>query len=121
MNFSLDNIAGRLIGIAELNGRLDARNSKSLQKIFPEWLEKSPLMVFDCRGLDFIDSSGLGTIVGCLRKAIEKEGDLKLAGLTEKVAMVFELTQAARLFSIFANPGEAASSFAAEADSEKQR
>jgi len=73
-------------------------------------------VVFDCTLLDFIDSSGLGAIVGCLRQAIEKKGDLRLAGLNEKVGMVFELTQAKRLFSIFANRGEAASSFAAEPD-----
>ncbi|TNJ39297.1 STAS domain-containing protein [Chlorobaculum thiosulfatiphilum] len=117
MKFTLDNIDGQLVGIAELEGRLDARNSKPLQKTFLEWLEKTPLVVFDCSLLDFIDSSGLGAIVGCLRNALEKEGDLRLAGLNEKVGMVFELTQAKRLFSIFANRGEAASSFAAKPDS----
>jgi anti-sigma B factor antagonist len=116
MKFTLDNIDGHLVGIAELEGRLDASNSKPLQKIFPEWLEKTPLVAFDCSQLDFIDSSGLGAIVGCLRKAIDKNGDLRLAGLSEKVAMVFELTKATRLFSIFANRSEAVASFAAGAD-----
>jgi anti-sigma B factor antagonist len=117
MKFNLENIEGKLVGIAELEGRLDAHNSKPLQKIFLEWLEKTPLVLFDCSRLDFIDSSGLGAIVGCLRKALEKEGDLRLSGLTGKVAMVFELTKAAKLFSIFANRSEAAMSFAAGADS----
>ncbi len=114
MKFSLDNIDGRLVGIARLEGRLDARNSKPFQKTFLEWLEKTPLLVFDCTLLEFIDTSGLGAIVGCLRKALEKEGDLRLAGLNDKVSMVFEMTQAKRLFSIFANQSDAASSFAGE-------
>ncbi|NTW53607.1 MAG: STAS domain-containing protein [Chlorobaculum sp.] len=117
MKFTLDNIDGKLVGIAELEGRLDARNGKSLKKIFLEWLEMTPLTVFDCSRLDFIDSSGLGAIVGCLRNALEKEGDVRLAGLNAKVAMVFELTQAKRLFSIFDNRDEAAASFAATAGS----
>jgi anti-sigma B factor antagonist len=116
MKFTLENIAGRLVGIVKLKGRLDAKNSKALQKLFPEWLEKSAFVVFDCSDLEFIDSSGLGVIVGCLRKAIEQEGDLRLAGITEKVAMVFELTQASKLFSIFGNAGDAAASFASVPD-----
>lgn len=111
MQFSIDNVSGRLVGIVKPEGRLDSRNSKSLQKTFPEWLEKTPFLVFDCSLLDFIDSSGLGAIVGCLRKALEKEGEVKLASLNEKVAMVFELTQAIKLFSVFTNPREAIASF----------
>lgn len=121
MNFTLDNIDGHLVGIVELEGRLDASNSKPLQKTVSEWLEKTPLLVFDCSRLDFIDSSGLGAIVGCLRRTIEKEGDLKLAGLIGKVAMVFELTKATRLFSIFANRSEAVASFAAGAEPEASK
>ncbi|NTV67327.1 MAG: STAS domain-containing protein [Chlorobaculum sp.] len=114
MNFTLDNIDGRLVGTARLEGRLDAQNSKPFQKTFLEWLEKTPLLVFDCTLLDFIDTSGLGAIVGCLRKALENKGDLKLAGLNDKVGMVFEITKAKRLFSIFASQADAASSFASE-------
>ena len=114
MKFSLDNINGQLVGIAKLEGRLDARNSKLFQKTFLEWLDTTPLLVFDCTLLEFIDTSGLGAIVGCLRKVLEKKGDLKLAGLNDKVNMVFEITQAKRLFSIFTNQGDAVLSFSAE-------
>lgn len=121
MEFSLENAAGILVGVVSLHGRLDARNSKSMQKLYPQWLEKTPFLVLDCSELDFIDSSGLGTIVGCLRKAIEKEGDLRLAALSDKVAMVFKLTQATRLFSMFGSTSEAVASFGNATDSMKQR
>ncbi|MBN1929761.1 MAG: STAS domain-containing protein [Chlorobiaceae bacterium] len=121
MKFSLENIDGRLIGTSELQGRLDARSVKPLQKLFPEWLEQSPYLVFDCAGLEFIDSSGLGFMVGSLRKTIEKEGDLRLAALTPKVSMVFELTQASKLFSIFSSASLAAASFSAWPDNRNER
>jgi anti-sigma B factor antagonist len=117
MNFLLDTSNGLTIGIAELGGRLDSQNSPTLQKVFNSWLQQTRFLVFDCSGLDFIDSSGLGAIVGCLRKTLEREGELKLAGLNAKVAMVFELTQAERLFSIFANTGDAVTSFSVVPDS----
>jgi len=44
-----------------------------------------------------------------------------IAGLTAKVAMVFELTKARKLFSIFSNADEAAASFAATPASIKER
>ncbi|MCF8383062.1 MAG: STAS domain-containing protein [Chlorobium sp.] len=119
MAFRLDTLNGITVGIAELNGRLVAENSTILQKTCSDWQQKTPFLVFDCSNLDFIDSSGLGTIVGCLRKALEKNGDIKLAGLNAKVAMVFELTKAKKLFSIFSNAGEAAASFAASPVSSK--
>jgi anti-sigma B factor antagonist len=49
--------------------------------------------------------------VACLRKALERNGDLKLAGLNPKVSMVFELTKANKLFSIFPDTGSAIQSF----------
>lgn len=113
MAFRLDTQNGTTIGIAELHGRLDANNSAALQKAFTGWQQQTPFLVFDCTKLDFIDSSGLGAIVGCLRRSLEQNGDLKLAGLNAKVSMVFELTKAKKLFSVFSNAGEAAASFAA--------
>jgi len=113
MKFRLDTQNGTTVGIAELHGRLDASGSAPLQKAAADWQTQTPFLVFDCSGLDFIDSSGLGAIVGCLRRSLENNGDLRLAGLTPKVAMVFELTKARKLFSIYSNAGEAAASFGA--------
>ncbi|ACD90875.1 MAG: STAS domain-containing protein [Chlorobium limicola] len=112
MAFRLETQNGITIGIAELDERLDAENSKALQKACGDWQQQTPFLVFDCTKLDFIDSSGLGAIVSCLRRSLEKNGDLKLAGLNAKVSMVFELTKAKKLFSIFSNASDAAASFA---------
>ncbi len=112
MIFNLDKSAGNPVGIVVLSVRVDAHNSSELQKAFVHWMQYTSSFVFDCSGLDFIDSSGLGTIVSCLRKALEKNGDLKLAALNQKVALVFELTKAKKLFSIFESAEEAIKSFA---------
>ena len=121
MKFSIDTSTGITIGIAELTGRIDAQNSNELQKAFTLWMMHTAFLVFDCSALEFIDSSGLGMIVGCLRKALEKNGDLRLVGLNPKVAMVFSLTKAERLFSMFSNTGDAIASFTAVPDSQEKR
>lgn len=111
MIFHVDGSTGKKLGIAELNGRLDAKNSSELLTSFERWQQQTSLIILDCSKLDLIDSSGLGAVVSCLRKAIEKNGDLKLANLSPKVAMVFELTKAKKLFSIFPDTGSALQSF----------
>jgi anti-sigma B factor antagonist len=111
MTFHTDTSTGKKLGVAELIGRLDAKNSSELITSFALWQQQTSLFVFDCTRLDFIDSSGLGTIVSCLRKAIEHNGDVKLANLSRKVSMVFEITKAKKLFSIFPDTGSALHSF----------
>ena len=111
MTFHLDVSTGKTLGLVELSGRLDAANSSELLKSFALWQQQASLFIFNCTKLDIIDSSGLGAIVACLRKALERNGDLKLADLNPKVSMVFELTKANKLFSIFPDTGSAIQSF----------
>lgn len=111
MIFHLDTSTSQSVGIVTLTKRIDASNSSELQKAFAQWLQRTSIFVFDCKELDFIDSSGLGAIVSCLRKALEHHGDLKLAALGPKVSMIFELTKAKKLFSIFSDASEALQSF----------
>ncbi|NTV93047.1 MAG: STAS domain-containing protein [Chlorobiaceae bacterium] len=111
MKFRIDTTTGPHVGVVTLSGRIDAENSIELQNSFMSWLLETSLFVFDCSDLDFIDSSGLGAIVSCLRKALDHNGDLRLASLGPKVSMVFDLTKAKKLFSIFPDTADAMQSF----------
>ncbi len=111
MNFYIDTSTDSTIGVAVLQGRLDVTNRDALLKLFPEWLAQTTSIVFDCSGLNFLDSSGLGAFVTCLRQALDQHGDLRLAALASHVAMIFELTKAKRLFSIHQDLEDAIASF----------
>jgi len=111
MDFQLDRSTGFAVGIVLMPGRMDVVNSRELQQLFPHWLDLAERIVFDCSGLDFVDSSGLGAIVSCLRRAIDRDGDLRLAALAPGVAMIFDLTRASTLFSIYEDTISAIRSF----------
>jgi len=111
MTFHIDTSTGSNIGIAVLQGRLDVTNSAALLNAFPEWLQQTTSIIFDCSGLNFLDSSGLGAFVRCLRQTLDQNGDLRLAALASNVAMIFELTKAKQLFSIHTNLQDAIDSF----------
>jgi anti-sigma B factor antagonist len=54
-------------------------------------------IVVDLSGTEFIDSSGLGALVSCLKRVRQAGGDLRLAAPTEQVRMVLDLTNLSRV------------------------
>ncbi len=82
-------------------GRMDAEVSGLLKDRILELLDEgTTLLVVDLEGLEFLDSSGLGALVSCLRRVKEKKGEIKLAGLRSEVRSIFEITRVSRLFHI---------------------
>lgn len=59
-------------------------------------------IVLDLSHVDFVDSSGLGAIVGAM-KQLPAHKSLELSGLTPTVAKVFQLTRMDTIFVIHAN------------------
>jgi len=68
-------------------------------------------MVFDLSQLRFIDSSGLGAFLSCLRQLSTKGGELKLCGLSNQVYQTFELVRMHRIFDIYSTKSEAVQAF----------
>ncbi|MEI7787356.1 MAG: STAS domain-containing protein [Chlorobiaceae bacterium] len=86
--------------IISLQGILNASSAPKLKSHF----EQSPegvSVVIDLEKVDFIDSSGLGVLVGIARKKKASSAVLKLANLNDRVKKVFEITQAYTLFDIY--------------------
>ncbi len=54
-------------------------------------------VVVDLAEVTFIDSSGLGALIGGLKKARQAGGDLRIAGAPEQVRMVLSLTNLDRV------------------------
>ena len=90
---------------------LDARTSKDFRKQMDEKLSGSRKVILNLAGLTFVDSSGLGTLLSCLRQVTAEGGDMKLCGLTAQVRAVFQLVRMHRLFDIYNTQEEAVESF----------
>ena len=68
-------------------------------------------LVVDLAGTEFVDSSGLGALVSCLKKARQAGGDLRLCGAGEQVSMVLDLTNLARVLPSRPSVAEAIADF----------
>ncbi|HET6949000.1 MAG TPA: STAS domain-containing protein [Acidimicrobiales bacterium] len=74
-------------------GELDVATSPELREVFVRLVgEGATRLVLDLEGVDFVDSTGLGTIVSALKRARTHGGDLRLVCTQPRIARLFEIT-----------------------------
>jgi len=114
MEIGTDNrIAGVTVATIPVD-ELDASNAGELKHDIAPILETNAKVVIDLSRLRFVDSSGLGAILSCLRQLTAKGGDLKLCGMSKQVRAAFELVRMQRIFDIYTTKEEAVAAFQAQ-------
>ena len=66
-----------------------------------------PRIVVELSGVQFMDSSGLGALIGCLKSARESHGDLRIVAPSTQVSMVLKLSNVDKILSPYASVEEA--------------
>lgn len=81
--------------------RLDAKIAVTFKDQITALInEGNSSLILDLSGVDFVDSSGLGAIVTCL-KILGRKGDLVISGVKNDVMTMFVLTRMDRVFQLF--------------------
>ena len=111
MEISVDNLDGVSVAVIPVD-ELDAGNAPEFKRDIGPVLLANTKLVLDLSRLRFVDSSGLGAILSCLRQLSAKDGDLKLCGLSKQVRAAFELVRMHRVFDIAGTREEAVQAFA---------
>ena len=93
------------VTIFQVDGEINISTSPELKKQYEKVTAKK--VVVDLEKVNYIDSSGLATLVEILKKTKSQGGSLGLAGMSEKVRSLFEITKLDKLFSIYPNQQEA--------------
>jgi anti-sigma B factor antagonist len=80
-------------------GRLTMVSARTFRETVTAEIDRAAgaLVVIDLSGTEFVDSSGLGALVACLKTARQAGGDLRLAAPSEQVSMVLGLTNLDRV------------------------
>lgn len=99
MNLSAQNQSGILV-ISVSEPRIDAANCIQFKESFRHLVQESQnRVILNLEGVEFVDSSGLGAIVGVM-KLLAPRAKLELSNLGETVRKVFNLTRMDRVFTI---------------------
>ncbi len=93
------------IAVFQVTGEINIGTSQELLKIFEK--ESSGKIVVDLEKVNYIDSSGLAALVEMLKTVKSRSGGLGLAGLSDKVRSLFEITKLDKLFPIYTNRARA--------------
>ena len=114
MNLRVERGDGDGLPVVTAQGELDLESAPELRRALIEAIDEHPgrPLIVDLEGVDFIDSAGLGVLVGGLQRARHREGDLLLVATGQNVIRVFELTGLTRAFEI--HPSRAAALSAGE-------
>lgn len=96
--------------VVAVTGELDVATAPKLRGQIVEIATGGGInIVLDLSRVEFIDSTGLGVIVGSLKRVRGLGGDLRLAGAEPGVQRVFEMTGLDRVMPLWGSVDEAVS------------
>ncbi|MEJ5344022.1 MAG: STAS domain-containing protein [Chloroflexus sp.] len=102
------NPVGEQAAVVQLRGRLDLLVANDVkQRLVKAVNEGFRLLVIDMSEVSFVDSSGLGALIGGLKAARLAGGDLRLAQPGAQALAMLELTTLNRVLRPFPNVTEA--------------
>jgi anti-sigma B factor antagonist len=79
--------------LARVGGELDVATAPRLrEQLLAAITSGGPRLILDLGDVDFLDSTGLGVIVGLLKRARTLGGDLRLVCPSPAIRKVFEIT-----------------------------
>jgi len=90
---------------------LDASNVGEFKSLIMPQLDSEDRVVLVLTNLEFVDSSGLGAFLSCMRKVTSSGGVFKLAELHSTVRSLFELVRMHRVIEIYNTTDEAIAAF----------
>jgi anti-sigma B factor antagonist len=96
------------VAVIGLSGEVDVYTSPRLKQEIVDLLNSGThKLVVDLTGVEYLDSTGLGVLIGGLKRAREREGDLKLICDNLRILRIFEITGLTKIFDIYRSETEA--------------
>lgn len=104
------------VTVVHCNGRIVfGEEAANLREQVKNLLTTQKHIVLNLGGVSYIDSGGLGTLVGLYTSARAAGGDIRLANLTQRVGDQLQITKLVTVFDVFDSEEKAVNSFKAAA------
>ena len=99
--------------IVKISGELDHHTAANVRMKIDNNLESMgfPNLIWDLSDMNFMDSSGIGVVIGRYKKVTEYRGKVALTSLKPNVRKVFELGGIFSLIKEYNNVNEAIQNF----------
>ena len=94
------------------DGDLDMAVADVIKRTLVELIDMGQSrIVLDLGAVGYIDSSGLGALVGTMKHARGARGDIKLCGLQADVRSIFDMTRLIKVMDVYSTRPEAVAGY----------
>ena len=108
MDLSMESEAVGERMVVAVGGEIDVYTAPKLRDRLVELINSGHYhLVINLEGVDFLDSTGLGVLVGALKRVRSHQGSLRLVCTQERLLKIFRITGLAKVFPIYASVEEA--------------
>ena len=112
MALKISNKTANGVTVVYCSGRIVfGDETASLRETVKNLLAENKQVVLNLGGVSYIDSGGLGTLVGLYTSAKASGGNVKLANLTQRVRDQLVLTKLVTVFEFYDSEEQAVASF----------
>lgn len=95
--------------IVKLSGELDHHSAEEVRNKIDDRIESTGYskVILDFSNVNFMDSSGIGVVIGRYKRISMKKGELCIANVQESVRRVFELSGMFKIIKLYKSVQEA--------------
>jgi anti-sigma B factor antagonist len=94
--------------VVEVGGEIDVYTAPRLREQLVDLVADGKYhLIVDMERVDFLDSTGLGVLVGGLKRVRAHDGSLRLVCTQERILKIFRITGLTKVFPIHASVDEA--------------
>jgi len=84
-----------------LSGEVDVYSAPQLKEVLHSLLDQhNSSIVIDCQDLKYIDSTGLGVLIGVLKRVKDNNGNISIKNLKPYIKKIFTITGLDKIFLI---------------------
>ncbi len=96
------------IQAVDVHGEIDVYTSPKVKETIHSLIEKGHYnLIINLEGVRYIDSTGLGVLIGALKKVREHNGRILLICTNPQIKKIFNLTGLVKIFEIFPDEEQA--------------
>ena len=94
--------------VLALRGEIDVYTAPRLRQAITDVIDSGAAnVILDMEQVDFLDSTGLGVLVGALKRAKSKDGVLSIVATQDKILKIFDITGLNKVFPMHGSVDEA--------------
>ena len=99
--------------VIAVNGEIDVYTAPRLREMLIRLVDEEKYhLIVDMEGVEFLDSTGLGVLVGGLKRVRSHDGGIDLVCTQGRILRIFRITGLNKVFNIFDSVEEALASHA---------